>query len=90
MKTLLGTEIPETTRAVFYVCKFNHEQPSITVVAEQLFDNAQLGFDTYANTPNPESQIVLGRDYEQLVDELIKLHWQMQQEKWLEDLADSL
>ena len=90
MKSILGTEIPERTRGVLYLCKFDPEIPSIKVAAEIFRDNAWEALELYANIPNPESQLVTGRTYEGLIYNLELLHKNMKDPAWLKELSECL
>ena len=88
LQTILGTEIPITTRGIFYVCFFDRKR--ITVVQEALYDSAFDALNVYANTPNPESQLVTGKTYDELIINMHKLHKNMKDPAWLADLADCI
>lgn len=91
LKTLLGEDIPMTTRGILYLCKYDYEIPSLTVIREILFDSAYDTVDYYANIPpNPESQIALGEDYNELITELNALHKRMSNKKWVQELVNYL
>lgn len=92
MKTILGTEIPETTRGVLYLCHFNFlvDPPKFDVIREILCDEAWRAMELYANIPNPPSQVVTAKTYEQLCERLEELHANMTKKEWLEDLANCI
>jgi len=90
MKTILGTEIPKGIRGVVYLCHYNRSKPSITVLKEILCQKAGEALNLYANIRNPESQVALGATYEDLCIELEKLHKNMYNIKWLENLGECL
>ena len=84
IKTLLGTTIPETTRGILYLCHFI--DGTITVTNEVLCDSAGLALNLYAEIPNPESQVVMGKTHEELIANLTILHENMKNEYWLKQL----
>ncbi len=86
MKTLLGTELPETTRGVFYICELHSN--SITVIQEFISDNSFEMLEKYANTRNPESQLAIGKTWEELNDVLDALHRDMANPAWCEEQWD--
>lgn len=90
MKTLLGTEIPELTRGVIYLCFFNHKNNTITVENELFCDSPGFALDLYAEIPNPESQIAIGDTHEKLCEELQRLHERLEDPVWLEILSEML
>ena len=90
MKTILGTEIPITTRGIVYLCHFDYSKPKLSVLRELLFENSFEALDAYANIPNPESQLVRANSYEILILELELLHRNMQKKEWLDKLANEL
>ena len=63
MKTILNKEIPQSTRGILYLCKYNYNDSTIKVEHEVLFDFAGSALEAYANIPNPESQLVTGVTY---------------------------
>ena len=92
MKTLLGTEIPKTTRGVLYLCHFDFlvDPPRLDVVREILCDSAWRAIELYANIPNPPSQAATGKTYDKLCEELELLHTNMKKKEWLDDLANCI
>lgn len=89
-KTILGNEIPESTRSIFYLCKYDYTFNTIEVIGERMYDNQQDGLETYANVRNPESQLVSGDTYEKLIAEMEQLHKSMKDEDWLIQLSECL
>jgi hypothetical protein len=88
MKTILGNEIPTFIRGIVYLCNFDGK--SISVFREILCPIPSDALWIYANTPNPPSQLVTGKTYEELCEQLEILHKNMKDEKWLEELANSI
>jgi len=91
LQTKMGTDIPLNIRGIFYLCEYNHSRhPKLTVVDEALFENSFDAVNTYANTRNPESQLVTGKTYDDLISNLHILHKNMGSKKWLMDLVEYL
>ena len=90
MKTLLGTEIPTTARAVFYVCFYHYDKAKLNIVKEVICGTRSEGTYLYCETPNPESQLADGNTYDELVSNLELLHKRMTNDKWQRELADYL
>jgi hypothetical protein len=92
MKTILGREIPKTIKGIVYLCHFNQmvDPPVLTVFRDILCERIFDAFTIYAETPNPPSQLVYGNTYEELCEQLEILHKNMKDEKWLEELAESI
>ena len=90
MKTILGTEIPENIRGVLYLCKFTPDPLSIEVLNELLFVKPFEALEAYADIPNPESQLVTGWTYEELIYKLEVLHKDMKDTQWLQNLAECI
>lgn len=92
MKTILGTEIPETTRGVLYLCHFDFlaDPYRLDVMREILCDSASTALELYANIPNPPSQLATGKTYKKLCEELELLHSNMTKKEWLDDLANCI
>lgn len=88
IKTKLGTTIPETTRGIVYLCEFKNM--TLIVTNEILCDNAGVALNLYAEIPNPESQLVMGKTYEELISNLELLHKNMINEYWLLTLSEEL
>lgn len=89
-KTALGKDIPTTTRGILYLCELNRKSKTLTVEREILFDNSLSALNAYANIPNPESQLVTGKTYDELINELNTLHECMKREEWVEDLMECI
>lgn len=90
IKTISGVEIPKDTKGIVYLCEFDETALTIKVTHEILCDTQFRALDCYANIPNPESQIVMGKTYEELCQNLEKLHKNMKDKEWLKNLAETL
>jgi len=90
LKTILGTEIPISTRGILYLCSYNPAKKKITVINELLTDSQFEAVEYYANIQNPESQLVTGRDFNSLILNLHKLHHNMKDKQWLTQLAECM
>jgi len=90
LQTILGTDIPLTTRGIVYLCYFDNLSLKLEVCNEILCDNAGEALDLYANIPNPESQLATGETFNELIINLHKLHENMKDESWLLNLANCL
>ena len=90
MKTILGNEIPETIHGIVYICEFDHKSLSITVEAELMCEEAGLALHLYSEIPNPELQLAMGGTHQEFCKELERLHRNMKDKKWLEELSECL
>ena len=90
LQTILGTDIPTTTRGILYLCKYDYITNEIGVLREILFDCGFDALNAYANIPNPESQLVTGKTYDALIAELHILHSNLKDPEWVKELADYL
>jgi len=90
METVLGEPIKEDTVAILYLCKFNKTLNTMSVKYEAQFNNRSSALQSYANIPNPESQLVTGKTREELKNNLKRLHDNMKDPEWLEDLRDCI
>jgi hypothetical protein len=88
--TILGTPIPESTRGILYLCYFDIEKKTIQVTQERLYVNSFHALDAYANIPNPESQLVTGKNFADLILNLNMLHNNLKDKNWLEELSNCL
>jgi hypothetical protein len=88
--TILGTEVPETTRGIVYLCKFTTHPLKLIVLNELFFGSEWLALNAYAEIPNPESQLISGSTYEILIDNLNKLHRSMTNIEWLKELEECI
>lgn len=87
MKTVLGNELPENIRGVLYICEYDKFKPSITVIAEMLFEDAWEALNAFAEIPNPESQLITAPTFEMLCERLERLHTNMVDMDWLVELG---
>jgi hypothetical protein len=90
MTTILGTEIPESTRGIVYLCNFDYKEMKLTVIKEILCESSFLALTLYAEIPNPESQLVTGESFDKLLSRLERLHKNMKDPKWLQELSECL
>jgi len=86
--TILGTEISENIRGIVYLCHF--ENMTLTVCSEILCESAGKTLNLYANIPNPESQLIMGKSFEELITNLNKLHEDIKDPVWLEELSQCI
>lgn len=84
LQTILGMEIPITTRGILYLCKLKDD--TLIVHRELLFDSASTALMYYAEIPNPESQLITGKTFDELIINLHKLHENIKDLKWIEEL----
>lgn len=91
LKTRLGVDIPITTRGILYLCHYYIVGlPKLEVVREILFDDAFEALNAYANIHNPESQLVTGHNFDELIKNLVKLHNNMDDKEWVKELGKYL
>lgn len=90
MKTFCNEPIKPDTLGILYLCKYEHNPPSITVVREIQFDDPFNAVIAFSEIPNPESQVATGYDQVQLFKELEQLHTNLNNPKWLEELGDCI
>lgn len=89
LRTFNGTVIPETTRAVLYLCDFS-DRKELKITSTICFDKVSEGTIVYSEIPNPESQLITGKTFEELSENLKRFHEMMKTEKFLENLRQSL
>lgn len=90
LQTILGTDIPITTRGILYLCHYDYQLNELTVLREILCESAFDALTLYSEIPNPESQLATGRTFDDLIKELHVLHKNMKDKKWLEQLSEQL
>ncbi len=90
MKTKLGAAIPEKTRGILYLCEYDYDKETIKVVREIICESSFMALELYANIRNPESQLVQGKTYDDLITELVKLHCNLDDPKWVAELKEYL
>jgi len=90
MKTLLNTKIPEDTKGLVYICKYDREKETLTVIKCLRFKEGFDALNAYANIPNPESEMAQGKTHEEFLIELKKLHARMSNKEYLKNLKDYL
>ena len=81
-------DITDEVKGVFYVCKL--EKDSISVTNAILFNDQHVALEAYANTRNPESQLVTGNSKEEIIKGLNVLHANMAKPEWIEMLHESI
>tara|TARA_R110000772_G_scaffold17946_3_gene50129 strand:+ start:220977 stop:221270 length:294 start_codon:yes stop_codon:yes gene_type:complete len=90
LTTRLGTEIPITARGILYLCQYDYENQTIEVMAEKITNTPSEALELYCNIPNPESQLVTGATFDELIIDLIRLHKNLDDKKWVVELANYL
>ena len=88
--TFLGRPILDDVRAILYLCDYNHTNNTIRVTSELHYYRPFDALEAYANIPNPESMMASGRTKEEFERELMQLHSNLRDEKWVKELADYL
>ena len=90
LKTILGTEIPTKTRGILYLCYMDYKTHKLNVLNEILFDNSFYALNAYSNIPNPESQLVMGKTFDDLIKENEKLKQKINNPDWIKQLEECL
>ena len=88
LQTILGTDIPISTRGIVYLCAYTGEE--LIVGREILCDSSFNALNLYSNIPNPESQLVMGKTFDELIKNLHELHENIKDAKWLKELGNAL
>lgn len=88
LQTKLGTDIPVTTRGIVYLCKLYDDK--LDVINEILCDSSFDALNYYSNIRNPESQLITGKDYDELITNMHNLHNRMSDKKWINVLKESI
>lgn len=88
IKTFLGKNIPIDTKGILYLCKYNGT--SIKVLEEIFFNKEFDALNAYANIPNPESQLMIGKTYGRLVAEVDKCNDNLENPQWIKQLGEYL
>ena len=88
LQTLDGIEVELTTRGILYICELSDE--GIEVGRSIQFESSFDALNAYANTRNPESQLITGETYDELIKNMHTLHGMMKKESWLEMLRESI
>lgn len=90
MKTYLSNPILKTTRGIVYICDYDFNTKTIKVMNELQFSDPALALNAYAEIPNAESQLAMGATKEVFLEELQKLHDNLNNPKWVENFAEYL
>ena len=88
LKTANGIDVELSTRSILYLCHLNDE--GIKVVHSIQFKSKYQGFEAYSEIRNPESQLITGATYDELITNMHKLHSCMNNQSWLESLRESI
>ena len=88
LQTLDGIEVELTTRGILYICKLS--KIDIKVKGSIQFEYSFDALNAYANTRNPESQLITGETYDELIKNMHTLHGMMEKESWLHMLRESI
>ena len=88
LQTYLGTDIPLETRAILYLCDLTEN--NLEVVKEIMFDNQYEGLEAYANIRNPESQLMYGNTYNELIRSVHQLHGAIPTKRFIDMLKESI
>jgi len=90
MKSLLGTEVSNDIRGILYLCELNYDDEILYVRGEIFFKTPFEALNAYANIPNPESQMVSGKTFEELERENESLSNRINNSSWIEELMNCL
>jgi hypothetical protein len=88
LQTLDGIDVELTTRGILYIC--DPSEKSIEVKHSIQFESSFDALNAYANTRNPESQLITGETYDELIKNMHTLHGMMGKESWLHMLRESI
>ena len=94
LQTILGTDIPVKCRAILYLCDLHFnvrkDEYEFRVIAERFYENSFDGLQAYANTPNPESQLITGEGFDDMIVNLQRTHQLFTNQNWLRQLSESI
>ncbi len=90
LKTLLGTDIPLDTRGIVYLSEYIRSPLKLKIVQEIFFESSFDAITAYSNIPNPESQVVMGKTFDKLIEENEQLKRKIIDPEWLLQLGDNL
>lgn len=90
MTTFLNQPVNPNTLGILYLCEYTYNPASIKVLREIQFESPSLALEAYSNIPNPESQLALGNTQTELFKELDSLHNNLNNPKWVKELAEYL
>ena len=85
MKDLLGEEVHKSVRGILYICDYTGTE--LKVLKALRYNKVMDALDAYANTRNPESQLAMGKDADELSKELTSLHSLMSNKEWIKDFS---
>ena len=88
--TKSGNIIPIWTRGLVYLCEYHRYPLKLEVKGEIAFGSPREALEAYANIPNAESQIAYGRTWEEFKTSLNRLHSNIENIQWLEELGNQL
>jgi len=88
LKTADGVDVHIKARSILYLCHLTDK--GIEVMESRQYGTVMQGLDAYSNIPNPESQLITGKDYDDLIKNMHTLHSMMKRESWLEMLRESI
>lgn len=92
-----GDIIPEKVKGIIYLCKYTPEKPhnkgrlaKLEVINIMYFTSAGRALQSYAEIPNPESQVAYETKTSSFKEELEKLHQRMNDQEWVNQLGNYL
>lgn len=88
LKTILGKDIPTNCRGILYLCDLDYQNHTLAVFSEMLFTSQSSALNAYANIPNPESQVVMGKTFDELIKENEKLKLNIKNKNWIKQLEE--
>ena len=89
-KTFLGKNIPDNALGMVYLCDYNAEDETIKVIKEIMFETGFGALDFYANTPNPESHVIIGPTRERFLKDVEQTNKLLKNKNYLKLLKESL
>ncbi len=88
LRTSDNIDVELETRGILYICHLSND--GIEVKQSIQFESSFDALNAYANTRNPESQLITGKTYDELIKNMHTLHVMMKKESWLEMLKESI
>lgn len=86
--TRMGIKIPENVRGILYICNLTEE--GLDVCGESFYTSQYEALQAYGNIPNPESQVMTGKTYEELIQEVEEKHKLMDNPEWVHELRNCI
>lgn len=90
LKTLTNEDIDISTKGIVYLCSIDYKNKELDIFRCIQYESPFIALNAYANIPNPASQLITGKTFDELILAHNKFREDVKDPQWIEELINSI